>query len=301
MTYSPKRRVFLRASAILPFAVAFNARARPKAGHSSTPSPFAALEHTYGGRLGVCAFDTANGRQLAYRAGERFPICSTFKVMLIGAILTQSARDIGLLQRRVKYGQHDLVSYSPVTAKSVGNGLTVAELCRAAIQYSDNTAANLLMKMLGGPQAVTRFARSMGDDVFHLDRWEPQLNTAIPGDSRDTSTPAAMAHSLQQIVLGRVLPGPQRQRMQEWLCGNTTGANRIRAGVPANWLIGDKTGSGDYGTSNDLAVLWPPARAPIVLAIYYTQQKAGAKWRDDVIAAAARVAVSELKNVGMPA
>lgn len=257
-------------------------------------SPLAALERVYGGRLGVCALDTATGRQLAYRAAERFPICSTFKVMLVGAILAQSAREAGLMKHQVKYEQSDLVTYSPVTAKYAGHGMTVAELCRAAIQYSDNTAANLLMKMLGGPQAVTRFARLIGDEPFHLDRWEPQLNTAIPGDVRDTSTPAAMAHSMQQIVLGSVLPGPQRQQMREWLCGNTTGAKRIRAGVPANWSIGDKTGSGDYGTSNDLAVLWPPARAPIVLAIYYTQQKVGTKWRDDVIAAAARVAVNGL-------
>ena len=274
----------------MPFALPFGARAA-QSREASADAAFASLERAAGGRLGVYACDTGNGAQIRYRADERFPFCSTFKVMLIAAILARGAKAGGFLQQRIRYTRNDVVHYSPVTAEHVGDGMLVSELCQAAMQHSDNTSANLLMKLLGGPQAVTAFARSIGDRAFRLDRWETQLNTAIPGDPRDTTTPAAMARSMQALVLGDVLPAPQRAQLQAWLRGNTTGAKRIRSAIPAGWQAGDKTGSGDYGTSNDLAVLWPPARAPIVLAVYYTQRKADAKWRDDVIAAAARIVV----------
>jgi beta-lactamase class A len=167
--------------------------------------------------------------------------------------------------------------------------MTVAGLCAAALQYSDNTAANLLIRMAGGPQAVTAFARSIGDGEFRLDRWEAELNTAIPGDVRDTSTPGAMGRSLQRLVLGDALASPQREQLRDWLYGNTTGAARIKAGIPADWKIGDKTGSGDYGTANDIAVVWPPGSAPVVVAIYTTQARQDAKPRDDVISSAAKI------------
>ena len=240
------------------------------------------------------AFDTATGMQIGYRADERFPLCSTFKVMLVGAILAQSTRNPELLRRRVTYEQGEVVSYSPISEKHVADGMTVAELCRAAIQYSDNTAANLLIRVLGGPPAVTAFARSIGDTEFRLDRYETALNTAIPGDPRDTSTPAAMRRSIHALALGEALPEQERKQLQDWMRGNTTGARRIRAGVSANWQVGDKTGSGDYGTTNDVALLWPPGRAPISIAIYYTQDVADAKWKDDVVAVATRIAVNAL-------
>lgn len=295
MTYSLNRRSLLLAAATLPFALA-TARAKESSQVSlqvsSTETLLAKLENTYGGRLGLCALNTANGAQIRYRADERFPFCSTFKFILAGAILARSTQIAGLMQQRVNYTRSDLAHYSPITSKHVADGMTVAELCRAAIQYSDNTSANLLMKMLGGPPAVTAFARSIGNTEFRLDRWETELNSAIPGDPRDTSTPAAMARSLQSLVLDGTLPLAQREQLQEWLRGNTTGANRIRAGIPANWQIGDKTGTGDYGTANDIAVIWPPTRAPIILAIYHTQRRADAKPSDGVIAAAARIVVN---------
>ena len=291
MTHSPQRRTLLLAAATLPFALATTARADATPSAASAQAMLATLERTSGGRLGLAALNTANGMQIGYRADERFPFCSTFKMMLASAILARSTQVAGLMQQRIHYTRGDLVSYSPVSSKHLADGMTIAELCRAALQYSDNTSANLLIKFLGGPSAVTSFARVIGDQEFRLDRWETELNTAIPGDARDTSTPAATAHSLQVLVLGDVLPASQRDQLQQWLRGNTTGAKRIAAALPAGWHSGDKTGTGAYGSTNDIAVLWPPARPPIVLAIYYTQKKEDADARDDVIAAAARIVV----------
>jgi len=296
MTHSPQRRSLLLAAAMAPIVGVLNACTSPR---SSAPSgyadtPFAELEQTAGGRLGVFALDTSTGQRVQHRATELFPFCSTFKVMLSAAILAQSVERPLFMQQQVTYHQADLVSYSPVTERHVGTGMSVAELCRATLQYSDNTAANLLMKSIGGPSAVTAFANSIGDADFRLDRWEPELNTAIPGDRRDTTTPAAMAASLRLLAFGDALPAQQRATLVEWLRGNTTGDKRIRAGVPSGWQVGDKTGTGDYGTTNDVGVLWPQSRAPIVLAVYYTQARPDAKAKDEVIALATRIAVAAL-------
>lgn len=247
------------------------------------------LEREFGGRLGVFALDTGNGAVLRHRADERFPFCSTFKVMLAGAILARSESASGLLQQRLHYRHSELVEYSPVTEKHLADGMTIAELCAAALQYSDNTAANLLIKTLGDPASVTAYARSIGDTVFRLDRRETELNTAIPGDPRDTTTPEAMARSLQRLALGPALAAQQREQLCTWLLGNTTGDSRIKAGVPRNWKVGDKTGTGSYGTANDVAVLWPPHREPVVMAVYTTQGAKDAAARSDIIAAAAWV------------
>lgn len=247
------------------------------------------LERMSGGRLGVYAVNTDNGTQIGHRENERFPVCSTFKVFLVAAVLARSAQDDGLMQRRIQYEQDDLVAYSPVSEKHVGEGMAVFELCAAAIQYSDNTSANLLMKVIGGPTAVTAYARSIGNYEFRLDRWETELNTCIPGDPRDNATPAGMAISLRSLALGDALPPAQTNQLNEWLRGNTTGAKRIRAAIPAGWQIGDKTGSGAYGTTNDIAVISPPEREPIVLAVYYTREEQNAKGREDVVAAAAQI------------
>ncbi|WP_153102036.1 class A beta-lactamase [Paraburkholderia hayleyella] len=256
---------------------------------ASAHASLAELERASNGRLGVFALATAGPTLLSYRADERFPLCSTFKVMLIGAVLARSRQTEGLLTQHILYGAGDLVAYSPITQPHAGNGMNVAALCAAALQYSDNTAANLLLNIVGGPAAVTAFARAIGDDTFRLDRIEPELNTAVPGDPRDTSSPAAMARSLQRLVLGDVLGAPQRQQLNDWMRGNTTGHARIRAGVPAAWPVADKTGTGDYGTTNDIAVLWPTGLPPVVLAIYFTQHKQDAKMRDDMLAAVAQV------------
>ncbi len=172
--------------------------------------------------------------------------------------------------------------------------MSIAQLCAATVQYSDNTAANLLIKGLGGLEAVNRFTQGIGDPAFRLDRREPDLNSAIPGDLRDTTTPAAMAASVKKIVLGEVLGASQREQLIVWLKGNTTGDASIRAGAPAGWIVGDKTGAGDYGTTNDVAVLWPPKGAPVVLAVYFTQPQQDAESRRDVLAAATRLVMAHL-------
>ena len=251
----------------------------------------AALETDTGGRLGVMALDTASGRQVAHRAQERFALCSTFKVLAAAAVLRDGTASLG---QRVRYRREDLVTYSPVTGKHVTEGMTVGELCAAALQYSDNTAGNLLIDRLGGPAAVTAYARSIGDASFRLDRRETELNTAIPGDPRDTGTPGSMARNLQRLLLGDALPPAGRAQLEAWMRGNTTGATRIRAGVPGGWAVADKTGAGDYGVVNDIGIAWPPDRAPIVLAIYFTQERKDAPMRSEVVAAAARIAVDRL-------
>jgi beta-lactamase class A len=315
MSLSQSRRSLLLAAAALPFAFASRARAAQAAadaiasgaveasnaagGGADTPTTaaFAKLEATYGGRLGVFALNTANGAQVSYRASERFPFCSTFKVILAGAILKQSEQNSGLLQRRIKYTQKEVVHYSPISSKHVDDGMTIEALCRAALQYSDNTAANMLIAQVGGPAGVTAFAQSIGVTEFRLDRFETELNTAIPGDLRDTATPEAMAHALQILTLGDALPAPLREQLQSWMRGNTTGAHRIAAGVPSGWQVGDKTGTGDYGTANDLAIIWPPTRKPLLLAVYHTQRDPNAKPSDDVIVEATRIVVSALNQV----
>lgn len=295
MLKSKIRRTFLLSVAAIPFTQVLVGCARGAVRSPGTEAEFARLEMEFGGRLGVHAYNTANGVQVQYRASERFPMCSTFKIMLVGAVLAHSVRNEAFLQRHVTYVQSDLVSNSPVTSKHVADGMTVSELCAAAIRYSDNTAANLLIRMMGGPSAITSFARAIGDSEFRLDRYETELNTAIPGDLRDTSTPAAMGQSLRALVLNETLPQQQRKLLEDWLRSSATGAHRIRAGIPTDWQVGDKTGSGDYGTTNDAAVLWPLTQAPISLVVYYTQSEAAAKWNDNVIASAARIAVSALR------
>ncbi len=254
-----------------------------KAKSSALMAAFAQLEANHSGRLGVAALDTASGSQIEYRGSERFPLCSTFKFMAAAAMLKRSETQPELLAKQIHYRQQDLVSYSPITEKNQDSGMTLAELCQAALQYSDNTAGNLLLNELGGPAALTQFARSLGDTDFQLERWETELNTAIPGDKRDTSSPMAMLRSMNRLLLGQGLKPAQQQQLIEWLKGNTTGNKRIRAGLPSGWQAGDKTGSGDYGTSNDIAIIFPPQQQPLLLCIYFTQPEPKAQWNNQVI------------------
>nr|WP_315393694.1 class A beta-lactamase [uncultured Duganella sp.] len=285
MTHSQTRRALLLALASTPLA---------RAGAAPMPPDMrlVGLESASGGRLGVAALDTASGRQLLHRGDERFPFCSTFKMMLSAAVL---AREPDGLPQRVRYARDELVAHSPITGQHLADGMTVGELCAATIQYSDNTAANLLIRHLGGPEAVTDYARSIGDRQFRLDRWETALNSAIPGDPRDTTTPAAMMASLHKLALGDALPPARRQILVDWLVGNTTGATRIRAGVPSSWQVGDKTGAGSYGTVNDIAVLWPPGKAPIVLAVYLTQPGKDDKIQPEILGRAAKIVIDAFK------
>lgn len=286
MTPSPTRRALLLAALSTPLLGAW---AKPKADAATDAQRrLTQLEADSGARIGVYAIDTAGTRRIAHRGGERFPMCSTFKVLVAATVLKRPDA-AEFLQRRIAYDTADIVPNSPITQQHVGAGMTAAELCAATIQYSDNAAANVLMRELGGPAAITAFARSIGDDTFRLDRWETELNSAIPGDERDTTSPQAMANTLQRLVLGDALPASGRDQLKAWLLGNTTGGKRIRAGLPADWQVGDKTGAGSYGTVNDVAVIWPPGRAPIVLAVYVTQRKQDAESRSDLVAAAAKV------------
>jgi beta-lactamase class A len=231
----------------------------------------AALEQHAGGRLGVFALDTASGRRIAHRAHERFPMCSTFKVLAVSAVFARVDAGVEHLDRRIPFGQRDLLDYAPVTRAHVHAGsMTIEALCAAAIELSDNTAANLLLASLGGPAAVTRYARSLGDSTTRLDRNEPTLNTAIPGDDRDTTTPFAMAKNLQNLLLGNALSTRSRALLASLLAASQTGMTCIRAGIPATWDAGDKTGSGSHGTRNDVAILHPPHRPPILVAAYLT-------------------------------
>jgi beta-lactamase class A len=253
----------------------------------------AALERHAGGRLGVFAVDTGNGRRIAHRENERFPMCSTFKLLLAGAVLARVDQRNESLGRRVTYGDADMVANSPVTRPHLAlPSMTVAELCAAAIEYSDNTAANLLLHSLLGPAGVTKFARRIGDTVTRLDRNEPAVNTAIPGDPRDTSTPAAMARDMISLQLGARLSPPMRARLKSWLLGCKTDDARLRAGLPATWRLGAKTGSGDHNTANELAFVWPPGdddTKPIIVVAYFTGSKADDHRQDATLAAVGRI------------
>ena len=246
----------------------------------------AAIEAQVGGRLGVAMLDTAGGQVRGWRMHERFPMCSTFKLLLTSAVLTRKDRGEEDLGRRIVYAQAQVVSYSPVSGpRAGGEGMTVAELCEAALTRSDNTAANLLLESIGGPPAVTAFARSIGDPVTRLDRNETTLNEAIKGDPRDTTTPAAMLANMRELLLGERLSAASREQLITWLAANKTGDARLRAGLPKDWRVGDKTGTGDRGTANDIAIVWPTGRAPLLITTYLTgATQASAAQRDAAIA-----------------
>jgi len=250
----------------------------------------AAIEARLGGRIGVAGLDTGNGKRIDYRAEERFPLCSTFKFLAAAAVLKRVDEKKDKLDRFVSYDAKDILEYAPVTKAHLGNGgMTLDALCAAAIEQSDNTAGNLLLEAIGGPVGLTNFARDLGDRMTRLDRKEPELNSAIPGDDRDTTTPASMLGDIRQLLVGNTLSASSRQQLQEWLQANETGAAMIRVGIPTNWIVGDKTGRGANGATNDVAIVHPPDRAPIVLAIYCVGSTASANDRAAAVAEAAKV------------
>ncbi len=235
------------------------------------PAAFRSLEKKNGGRLGVFVLDTGSRAASGYRAGERFPMCSTFKFLAAAAILARVDRGAETLDRELRIPPQPLLSNSPLTGPNAGGAMTMAALCRAALIRSDNTAANLLLDALGGPAGLTRFARSLGDRVTRLDRVELALNESRAGDPRDTTSPRAIAHDLEKLLLGSALAAPSRRQLTDWMQANETGRDRLRAHLPAGWSAADKTGSNGEHTSNDVAVLWPPGRSPLVVAAYITQ------------------------------
>ncbi|HET6432716.1 class A beta-lactamase [Dyella sp.] len=251
-----------------------------------------ALERRHGGRLGVSVLDTGSGKRLSHRGDERFLMCSTFKLLAVAAVLARVDQGAERLDRPVIYGADVLLNYAPVTQRHVGPpGLHVEALCEAAIALSDNTAANLLLTSLGGPAAVTAFVRRLGDPLTRLDRTEPQLNVGAPGDVRDTTTPDAMLDTMRALLVdGDALSDRSRVRLLGWLRACSTGAQKLRAGLPAGWTAGDKTGSGSQGESNDVAIVFPPQRKPLLVTAYYAGSSADADGRNAVLAEVGRIA-----------
>ncbi|GAA3399166.1 class A beta-lactamase [Streptomyces roseoviridis] len=251
------------------------------------------LERRYDARLGVYAVDTGDGREVAYNGDLRFAFASTFKALAAGAVLRGHAP--AGMDEVIRYSGADLVAHSPVTEKHVATGMTLRELCEAAVRYSDNTAANLLLDALGGPKGLERALASVGDTVTRVDDREPELNRWSPGATRNTTTPRAFARDLRAFVLGDALGDAERAQLTTWLRTNLTGDTLIRAGVPKSWAVGDKTGTGGvHGIRNDIAVAWPPGAPPLVIAIMSSRSGADDAHDDRLIAEAAAVVAEAL-------
>lgn len=290
------RRSFLKLAGM----AALSAPAAPLLAQAAAAPPpaiaaatdLAALEAASGGRLGVALLRAGDGApRLAHREGERFPMASTFKFLLAAAVLARADAGALSLDRRLPVRAADLLAHAPATGRHVGRDLTVRDLCRGTMVWSDNPAANLLLPLVGGPEGLTAFLREHGDTVTECARYEPEVNRFAPGDPRDTSTPVAMAANLQRFALGDALAPASRAQLADWLIDNRTGDGRIRAGVPTDWRVGDKTG-GTRGVSNDIALLWPPGGTPWLLACYLQGSPLPAEARDDVLRRAAELAVA---------
>ncbi|WP_234312160.1 class A beta-lactamase [Streptomyces griseus] len=226
-----------------------------------------ALEEHYGARLGVYAHNVRTGKTIRHRADTLFPICSLFKTLAAAAVLRDLDRDGEVLARRIHYTAADLLDNSDVTKNHLATGMTIAELCDAAIRHSDNTAGNLLLRELGGPTAITSFARSLGDPVTRLDRWETELNSGEPWRITDTTTPHAIGRTYARLVLGDALTRPDRALLTHWLLHNQTSNTRLRAGLPSSWTVADKTGGGSYATNNNAGIAWTQDGTPLILSI----------------------------------
>ncbi|MFI8763539.1 class A beta-lactamase [Streptomyces sp. NPDC053792] len=271
------------------------AQALPEAGGIVARLRHLEREHT--ARLGVFARDMRTGRTVAHRAHERFPMASVFKTLAVAAVLRDLDHDGEVLARRIHYTKAYVArsGASPITglAENISGGMTVSDLCDAAIRFSDNTAANLLLKELGGPTAVTRFSRSIGDRVTRLDRWEPELNSAEPWRVTDTTTPHAIGLVYARLVLGDALEPRDRERLTDWLLRNTTSTEKFRRGLPADWLLADKTGSPRHGGANDVGIAWRPDGTPIVLAVLTTQPEEDAPTDNALVAGTAALLAEE--------
>jgi beta-lactamase class A len=253
------------------------------------------IEKQTGARVGVAALDTGSGKRFDYRSNEHFPMCSTFKFLAAAAVLRRVDEGQEKLDGFVSYVAIDILEYAPVTKGHLKDGgMTLGALCAAAIEQSDNTAGNLLLDTIGGPVGLTKFARSTGDETTKLDRKEPDLNSAVPGDERDTTSPAAMCASMQRLVLGNVLSESSRHQVEDWLQHNETGSLMIRAGVPKTWTVGDKTGRCGNGATNDVAIIRPPGDPPIVVAIYTIGSRSSADDRAATLAEVARTVADSL-------
>jgi beta-lactamase class A len=296
MTILLSRRQSLAGSLLaLPVLAGISAVGRA-ADDNAGEAQLAALESKNPGRICVSILDMASGRRIEHRAGERILICSTFKTLAAALVLARVDKGEEKLDRRIHYAKSDLVDSSPATKEHVGEtGMTIAELCAAAMTLSDNTAANLLLASFGGPEAITTFCRSLGDKITRLDRTEPTLNYHdAPGDQRDTTTASAMLENLRRLLFTDALTASSRSQLVAWLIANKTGDTRLRAGLPNDWLAGDKTGTnGDKdGNANDIAVLWPSNRAPIIVTAYCEIPAIATDKRNAIIAEIGRIAAT---------
>ncbi|WP_431968742.1 class A beta-lactamase [Nocardia sp. bgisy134] len=290
------RRGLLGAAAFLPLAGCATAPAPPAAA-PATPTEINherldELERQFDARLGVYALATGTGATITHRADERFAFCSTFKGLAAAAVLHRNP--LSHLDTVVSYTEADLLKSASVTSRHVATGMTIRDLCDAAVRFSDGTAGNLLLRDLGGPAELTAYARSLGDTVTRMDRIEPAITEATPGDPRDTTSPRALGTDYQRIVLGDALPADKRAFLRDLLEHNTTGAQRIRAGVPQGWTVADKTGTGDYGTLNDIGIVWPPGSAPLVIALMSSKATVDARYDQALLAQAATYVVDTL-------
>ncbi len=253
------------------------------------------IEARLDARVGLAIYDTGSNTSWLYRAHERFPMASTFKVLACGALLARRDAGHADMERKVSIVRSDLVTYSPVTERWVGRVVTLDALCAATMRTSDNTAANKVLEALGGPAGLTGFLREIGDEVTRVDRWETDLNEGVPGDVRDTSTPAAMAASLRTLLLGDALSSASKETLIGWLENNRVGGALLRAGLPDDWRIGDRTGAGGHGTRGVVAIVWPRDRAPLIVAVYITQTAASMDQRNAAIAAVGRALAQTLR------
>jgi beta-lactamase class A len=257
----------------------------------------AMLEAEVDGRLGVCIINTALPTSYGYRADERFMMLSSFKLLASALVLHRVDQGEESLQRRIHYQVSELVPWSPVTEKHLADGMTLGQLCEATLTTSDNTAANLILESFGGPQTVTRFARGLGDQVTRLDRYEPELNQPSDNGLMDTTSPAAMAGTMQTLLLGDALSEASRLMLQNWLRHNTTGDKRLRAGLPAAWSIGDKTGTSSTA-ANDIGIVWPPQQTPILVTAYLSDTQVSGSHKDAVLAAVGRLVYESVNGSG---
>ncbi|WP_298627447.1 class A beta-lactamase [uncultured Legionella sp.] len=275
------------------FGLIYAAQAQ-KIANNTVEQQLRVLEERSGGRLGLSAINMDNEQRIQYRGEERFPAGCTAKVIGVAALLKKSELNASLLNKKVQYTEKDLVNWTPITGKHVHEGMSVQDLCAAAISYSDNTAMNLLVNELGGLEQMNQFAKSLGDTAFRQDHGWPEEALSSPFDKTDSTTPQAMEQSFRKILFDNALTQANRELLKNWLIHNVTGNKRIRAGVPQGWTVGDKTGSGfHYGTTNDIAVIWPPQCKPIVITIYYSSNQKDAPLREDILASATKIVLNE--------
>lgn len=286
--------MYLSRRALLAGSAAYLA-ARPSPAASAIDQRFAQIEANCGGRLGVAALDTESDRRLDYRSDRLWPLCGSFKFLLAAAVLARIDAGQESFDRIIKFGPAELLDYAPVVKPRLSQGgMSVGELCEASVTQGDHSATNLLLPTVGGPGGLTVFLRSLGDRTTHIDRSEPFINEALPGDSRDTSSPAAMLGNMGTLLLQNALSVASRSVLNRWLEASVTGKNFLGGGLPSEWRIGHKAGAGAHGAINDIVIARPPGRGPLLIAAYYTDSDAELTDRIALMAEVGRIVTDSL-------